>query len=234
MAGVLRRLDRVLPARAGWLAESWRDPVSEADLRDLRNELAPFAVPPELEAFLRWHDGQAETTWWPALLGHLPLDPSARMAQQYRECHELWLVADDGSPFLPTLLPLTWHGWGLTCLEVDPAIASRAVVNADLDNPDYRIDYPSLEALLDVVADLAEADLLGEPITEPWTPFYRAATPIVNACVRRHADRAWGYADIDWSEPSHGDGRQPPAPSFYKILSDGWPDHWKRHAVHRD
>lgn len=225
---VIDRLQAILPAQAAWLDEAWRPPVSEADLAALRAAIAPWEVPSELVTLLQWHDGQEEGAWWPAFLGHLPIDPAARMARHFRERRELWLEEED-SPFLPTLLPITWHGWSLTCLELDTSV-QRAVVRASLDDTDYAAAYPSLAAFLDVVGDMAEVGLLqsGPSLQgDAWPDFYRAAVPVINAATARYSNGSWAFGSHP--APDRVNLRRP---RFSKFSSDEWPAHWRAQAEH--
>jgi hypothetical protein len=218
---VLARLDEVLPLHASWLAESLRPPVTETDLEALRSAVAPYDLPPEVVTMLRWHDGQAEEAWWPSFLGYLPFDRAEWLARHHTARRSLYLDdVDDSNPFPPNLLPLTWHSWSLYCLELSNDV-TRGVVDATLDS-DLSIVLPSLAALLEATADLAEAGLITNHVDiDAWPNFYKRAVPIVQATCERHSAGSWAFAG--WTR---GDS--------WPTLSrsgDAWPSHWTRDAI---
>jgi hypothetical protein len=211
MSDVLDRLDELMPRRAAWLLATWRSSVAPADLETLRTSLLPLELPPEVALLLQWHDGQAEGDGLPAFLG---IDSASSMASHVRDRRDLWLEDPADESWLP-LLPLCWRGRAMHCLELSGL--KRAVVSAGLEETQYGVVAPSLEALLDAVADLVEAGLLAERVSaDRWADWHAQARPIIDSCYRRHVTDAWVVG--------------PPWPHFSRWAAETWPPHWRELA----
>jgi len=146
----LQRLDAALPTGGPWLEATLRPPVVEGDLQALRDAIAPWPLPAELCAYLRWHDGQSDehaVEWWPTLNAGV-LTPTQFMITNYqRACSD-----DFMGPWPRGWLPLTQEGWNVTALEL---VQDRPPVLISISVDHRQLITPSLAAMLHTVADLA-------------------------------------------------------------------------------
>ena len=156
IGGVLDRLGEALSVQANDVWRSLRPPVAEADLDALGQAVAPYEVPNEVVALLRWADGQEwDAPWFPAFEAGRLL--SASEAARHYE----WLVAEaaPGAPY-SLLVPIVHEGWSQVGVEL-VGNGPGAVVDYSFGD-DLRVRAPTLAAMLDVAAEMVVAGI-GEP-----------------------------------------------------------------------
>jgi len=151
IASALQRLDAALTTGAPILKSTLRPPATEQDLQALRDAIAPWPLPTDLLAYLRWHDGQSDAfpiEWWPTLDAGV-LTPVQYMIKNY----ETFCSKGFMGPWPRGWLPLTQEGWNATALELVP---ERPAVLISIGVDHRRVIAPSLAAMFHVTADLAE------------------------------------------------------------------------------
>jgi SMI1 / KNR4 family (SUKH-1) len=165
--GVLKRLSAVLPGHAPEVWASLRPPVGDDELESLRYAIAPYDLPADLVALLRWANGQSEErVWWPGMeCGPLL---SARQAAE----HYAWLRANvEDWQWSVAWVPIAHSGWNQAALEAAPE-GPGVVIDASWPDP-ARVLAPTLAVLLDISADMVEAGI-GSPDTSDDARVWRA------------------------------------------------------------
>jgi hypothetical protein len=163
---------------------------------------------------------------------------AARAAEHYT-----WLLSQndvDAEERLwnPLWLPIAHHGWAQTGVEMAPDRAG-VIIDAGFGDPAFVIVAPSLNAMLDVTADMLEAGipLRAPPDLEPHTLWREQRQGIID---RRVEWRAWPYDrtidhDVDAWPPdwrravgfaAEADYPHPPAQPIRAVLAGepGLPD----------
>jgi len=157
---VLDRLTPILREKALPVWESLRPPVANADLEALARVIHPHQIPPDVDALLRWADGQAEgADWWPSMECG-PLLSAHRAAEHYswlRENVEDW-------QWSAAWLPIAHDGHCQAAVELTPK-GPGVVIDASW--PDgARLIAPTLAVMLDIAAEMVEAGVTPEAFSD--------------------------------------------------------------------
>jgi hypothetical protein len=168
----------------------------------LRDAVAPYELPTEVVALLRWADGQdASAPWWPALESGRLLGAAEAAA------HDKWLrdEADEQGRSLSSLLhPLAHEGWcqvGMELLSEGPG----AIIDYGFgDQP--RVLAPTLAVMLDVTAQMIEAGI-ASPRQEEDARVWRAK----RAALLENRP--------EWEHWSHD--------RVLTMTGEHWPSHWR-------
>jgi hypothetical protein len=203
----LRRLATVLPSLAPDLWATFRTPVTDHDLAELREAVRPHELPGAVVSFLRWADGQEPgSIWWPSLQCG-PLLSASRAAHHYR-----FLCADAEGQWNPLWLPVASEGWYQAGVEMTmdrPGV----VLDGSFPDPEVHVVAPSLAAALLAVADMAAEGIVAD------APGYASDCDLRSfreATVEARNDReGWG----NW-----------PHDRVIALDPAGWPPHWRTAA----
>lgn len=147
----LCRLRVVLERHAPEFLATLRPPVDEVDLESLRESVAPYSLPGEIDTWFRWADGQVVgARWWPSLECGPLLSASA--AGDYYQ----WLKANVPTwQWNPLWLPIAHEGWNQAGAEL-AGDALGVIIDASFPEPP-RVIAPTLTAMVRVSADMVEA-----------------------------------------------------------------------------
>jgi hypothetical protein len=213
MEVALTRLERSL-RRAPEVMSSLREPVSDADLDELRRAVSPHELPDDLVTLLRWADGQARTEpspWapaWPGMHDGSSLLPAAGMLARYR-----FRRSDDplDGEWPARLLPIFGEQLSENSIELVDG-RPGVLVATPLDGPMWVI-APSLAAVIDATAVLLES---GHPLdAEQWTGeggyagWYARREAILEAHYARESRAHWPHGRNEMTS------------------SEDWPPHWR-------
>ncbi|NYD24965.1 SMI1/KNR4 family protein [Kineococcus aurantiacus] len=205
ITSALQRLDAALTTGAPVLKSTLRPPATEQDLQALHEATAPWPLPPDLVAYLRWHDGQSDASsiaWWPTLNAGV-LTPAQYMTRNYQD------FCSDGfmGPWPRGWLPLTQGGHYSIALELT---AERPAILIDVGVDGRRLIAPSLAAMFHATADLAEKHALtatsGGPAATPDDPGLWEDSTASSAAVQSVISLRYAGAWQDWRavEDEHG------------------------------
>ena len=157
---VLARLTAILRKNAVPVWESMRPAVADADLEALARVIHPYEIPPDLEALLRWADGQADGAhWWPSMECG-PLLSARRAAEHYswlRENVEDW-------QWSAAWLPIAHEGWCQAAIELAPD-GPGVIIDASWPDPAWLL-APTLAAMLEITAEMVEAGITVEAFVD--------------------------------------------------------------------
>ena len=148
----LRRFDDVVAHRSPAWSSALRAGLDDAGIERLRSAVAPCLLPPQVEALYRWRDGSDL-----GVFGGWRMRSSSQLVEWYRfTCEEL------GSP--RTWLPV-FDDQMVSVVTLDlPGLApsDRSVWHGHTHDVELWRLFDSIEALVDVVCDAAEAGALHE------------------------------------------------------------------------
>ncbi len=173
LADALERLETLLPEYDPDLYESLNPPVVASDLQALQNVIKPHELHPDIEALLRWHDGQIHGRWWPLIeSGNLLTAENAR---------EHYLQMDEHcEPFQwsSSWMPIAHEGWYTIVVECALPLAGM-VVDAGFPDPPQPKAF-SLMHVMRCVCNLIEANIplkapARGPATDSWMDDRNAA-----------------------------------------------------------
>ena len=174
--------------------------MAEADLDALRQAVAPYDLPTEVIALLRWADGQAwGAPWFPAF------EAGRLLSAAEAAGHYTWLVEEfaPGAPY-SLLVPIVHEGSSQVGVEL-VGDGPGAVVDYSFGD-DLRVRAPTLAAILDVTAEMVVAGI-GEPKDGEDARIWRGQREEM-AAERPEWD-FWPYDRV------------------LSLVGDAWPPHWR-------
>ena len=197
---VLDRLGDALSVHAADVWRSLRPPVVEGDLDALRQAVAPYDLPTEVVALLRWADGQVEDApWFPSFEAGRLLR-AADAAGHYKWLRE---EAAPGAPY-SLLVPIVHEGWNQVGVEL---VGDGPGVVVDYSfGDDLLVRAPTLAAMLDVTAEMILAGM-GEPKEGEDARIWRAQREELVA--KRPGWDLWPYDRV------------------LSLSENAWPPHWR-------
>ena len=198
---VLERLDQVMAEHAPELRSSLRPPVDSRALEQLRRAVDPFELPGDVEALLRWADGQSSAASLPTLASCGALLSATAIVEHYR-----FLRNDvEDWQWCPLWVPIARDGWSQAGVEMTEN--AGAVLDVHWGDPDVSVIAPSLVVLLVATADMIEAGLSDWPVAgDAYTEWRSRCRLILEA---REEWTEWPYDRVIASEIG------------------GWPPHWR-------
>lgn len=144
LGAYLENIDRAAAAKAPEVAAGLRAGAGDQELALLRRTIfGQQAIPEDLEAFFRWHNGQE---------GYRSLSPmDNRMLMSIEDALNTWSFLSDPTediqqPWEQSWVPILANGAGDYIVYVASGATKGALLGYWHDADDRRVEFPSLEA----------------------------------------------------------------------------------------